>query len=98
MPTIEAGLFSAAGGPQLRLGLGFFLVGSPDLLAGLRLLRRNALHLGCDAVERAGEAYGLALRFVGAGLLRLLDHDLGILEAIPEGRVDLLVGNLDFEL
>src|SRR6266516_4380954 len=45
MPTIEAGPasparpFSATGGPQFRLGLGFFLVRGPDLLARLSLLR-----------------------------------------------------------
>src|SRR6059058_3215288 len=97
MPTIEAGPasparpFSAAGGPQFRLGLGFFLVGCPDLLTRLGLLGRNALHLGCDAVERTRQAHRLTLRLVRTGLPRLREHGLCILEALREGGVDLLV-------
>src|SRR3954447_19630058 len=88
---LMSGWLLAAGGPQFRLGLGFFLVGGPDSLTGLRLLRRNALHIVRDAVERARQAHRLALRLVGAGLLRLLDHGLGVLETVPERRVDVFV-------
>src|SRR2546423_1159183 len=79
---ISGGLL-AAGGPQFRLGLGLFLVGGPDLVTRLRLLGRNALNLGRDAVERTGQAQRFALRLVGAGLFRLLDHAVCVLEAIP---------------
>src|SRR2546421_9722302 len=90
-----SGWLLAAGGPQFRLGLGLFLVRGPDSLTRLRLLRRDALHLGRDAVQSTGQADRFALRLVDAGLLRLVDHAVCVLEAIPEGRFDVFVAHLD---
>src|SRR6266487_256600 len=95
---LMSGWLLATGGPQFRVGLGIFLVGRPDLLAGLRLFGRNALDLDGDPVESAREAHRLTLRLVDAGATSLLDHFLGVLEAIPERLVDLLVGHFDGEL
>src|SRR5438067_4928082 len=95
---LMSGWLLAAGGPQFRFGLGFFLVRGPDSLARLGLLGRNALHFGRDPVERAGQAHRLTLGFVGAGLLGLRDHAVGVLEAVIEGSVDFLVRDLDPEL
>src|SRR3954454_4828691 len=88
----------ASGGPQFRVGLGLFLVGCPDCLTCCRLLRRDALDLGRDAIERTGEPHRLALRGVRAGLASLLDDLVAFLEALAEGLVDLLVRHVDAEL
>src|ERR671936_1866017 len=77
-------LLLAAGGPQFRLCLGFFLVGGPDALARLGLLGRNALDLGRDPVEGTRQTHVLALPLVHTCLARLLDHLLGLLEAHTE--------------
>src|SRR2546422_11362640 len=98
MPTIEARPasparpFSAAGGPQFRLGLGFFLVGGPDAFARLRLFGRNSLDFRRHPVESAAKAHRLALRLVRAHFAGLLDHLLGLVEAVVERLVDLLLG------
>src|SRR6266480_2909144 len=91
-------LLLASGGPQFRLCLGLFLVGRPDRLAGGRLLGRNPLDLRGDPVERARQPHRLALRLVGAGLPRLRDDRVAVLEAIAERLVDLLVADRDAEL
>src|SRR5919198_181308 len=104
MPTIEAlptlpGRPSlAAGGPQFRLRLGFFLVGCPDALARLGLFGRNALYLRRNAVERTREAHAPAFRLVGPALAGLRDYFVRFLEARVEDLVDLVVRNLDAEL
>src|SRR6476661_10973865 len=85
-------LLLATGGPQFRLCLGLFLVGCPDCLTRRRLLRRDPLDLGGDAVERAGETHRLALRLVGAGFSSLVDDLVPFLEALAERVVHLLVG------
>src|ERR687887_1647439 len=84
---LMSGSLLAAGGPQFRLRLGLFLVGRPDPLACLRLLRRDPLDLGRDAVECPREPHVLALGLVGTGLARLLEDAVGVLEAVAEGRV-----------
>src|SRR5919198_4148975 len=88
----------AAGGPQFRLGLWFFLVGCPDSLACLGLLGRNALDLLRDSVERTRHAHRFALGLERAGLPRLLEHCIGVVEAIAERFLDLLLGDVDSEL
>src|SRR5205085_212239 len=88
----------ATGGPQFRLGLGSFLVRGPDRLARLFLLEGDALDLRGDPVEGGGKTEALALRFVGAAGTKLLDHAVGLLEALADGRVYLLVADLDPEL
>src|SRR5919204_5367926 len=88
----------ATGGPQFRLGLGSFLVRSPDRFARLFLLERDALDVGGDPVERGGEAQALTLRLVGSAGTELLDGSIGVFEAFADGRVDLLVADLDPEL
>src|SRR5688572_3577985 len=70
---------SVAGGPQLRLLLGLFLVGSPDRLARLRLLERDRLDLRRDAVERGAQAQVLAQVLVAAVAPHVLDHTVGVL-------------------
>src|SRR3954447_13909370 len=89
---------SSAGGPQFRLCLGVFLVGGPDCVARGRLLGGDALDLGSDAVESPREAHVLALRLVGAGLARLRDHRVRILEALAERLLDIFVRDGDLEL
>src|SRR6266540_6283542 len=93
-----SGWLLATGGPQFRLGLGFFLVGRPDAFARLRLLGRNPLDLVRDPVESAGQAHRLALRLVRTRGPGLLDHLLGLLEAVAEDLVDLVVAHLDSQL
>src|SRR3954464_5520663 len=86
-------LLLASGGPQFRVGLGLFLVGRPDCLARGRLLGRDALDVGRDQVERAGESHRLALGFVGACLAGLLDDLVAVLEALAEWGVHLVVAH-----
>src|SRR5437867_2589944 len=92
-----SGWLLAAGGPQFRLLCLFFLVGCPNSFADRRLLGRDALDLGGDAVEGAGEPHALAFGVVGARGARLLDDLVALLEAVAERLIDLLVGNLDSE-
>src|SRR5688572_26677689 len=77
-PSIPGGGGSVAGGPQLRLLLGSFLVGRPDRVPGLRDVHRDRLHLGGHAVERGAEADVLAQVLVAAGVPELVDHVVGI--------------------
>src|SRR6266540_1854914 len=95
---LMSGWLLAAGGPQFRLGRRFFLVRGPDPLTRFGLLGRNALHVGDHAVESTREPHALTLGLVGARGMRLLEHLVGLLEAVAERGVDLLVGNLDAEL
>src|SRR5262245_41886922 len=88
----------APGGPQFRLSLGLFLVRSPDRLAGLRLLERNAFDLVGDAIERRLHAQASALLLEGAACSQLLEHRLRLDEALSDCLLDLLVGDLDREL
>src|SRR5919108_3807161 len=103
MPTMEAGPASparpssAAGGPQFRLGLGFFLVGRPDPLSRLGLLGRDSLYVRRDPVERTSEAHRFPLRLVDARFAGLCDHLLRLVEAVTKRSIDLLVGNLNSE-
>src|SRR6478672_9582170 len=95
---LMSGWLLATGGPQFRLGGWLFLVGCPNGFAGGGLLGRNPLDFFGDPVEGAGQAHALALRVVRARLARLLDDPFRLLEALAEGLVDLLVGDLDAEL
>src|SRR6266851_1822517 len=97
-PASPARPFSAAGGPQFRLGRWLFLVWRPDGFTGGGLLGRDALDLGGDSVEGARKAHALALSVVRPRGARLLDDLVGLLEAVAEGLVDLLVRDLDPEL
>src|SRR6266511_2710253 len=90
-----SGWLLATGGPQFRLGLGFFLVGRPDAFARLRLLGRNPLDLVRDPVESAGQAHRLALRLVLILFPSLLDHRFTLLEEVAVYRVDFFVVCLD---
>src|SRR5581483_2108519 len=65
----------AAGCPHLlrRARLFLVLVGSPELLARRRLLRRDRLHLGGDAVERLLHAQVGAHALCAAALEELVD-------------------------
>src|SRR5205823_4031450 len=88
----------ATGGPQFRLLGWLFLVGGPERLTGGGPLGRDPLDLGGNAVEDPAQTDRLALNLVNAGFPHLLDHLVGLLEAVAEGLVDLLVGHLDPEL
>src|SRR5206468_2322004 len=89
----------AAGGPQFRLGLRGFLVGRPDLVAGLRELGRDRLDLLDEAVERRTHPEVLAQRLLAAVRPDVLDHLLGVLALrlglLAYERLDLVVADVD---
>src|SRR5215204_5923409 len=91
----------ATGGPQLRTGLGFFLLWGPELLAGVRELDRDALHLGRDPVERVAKTEVRAERFVPPRFAYLRDQGISVLAELlgllADQCVDLLVGRLQAE-
>src|SRR5438093_2975226 len=89
----------AAGGPQLRVGFGLFLVRGPELLSRLRDLRGDRLDVGGEPVECRPQAQVLADRLLLAmrpdvrdELIRFLARVLGLL---PQVRLDLGVRDLD---
>src|SRR4029453_1459201 len=83
-PCFRSG--SGAWGPQLRLGFGGFLVGTPGRVARLGLPERDRLDRGRDPVEGRAQAQVLAQVLLPAVLPQILDHLVGVLA----GRLGLL--------
>src|SRR3982750_3961468 len=92
----------ASGGPGVRFGRGGFLVGSPKLVARLRQVGRNSLHLADDPVERFPEAEVCAQRLEAIGFAQLGDDLIRFLAGgfclLADQLLDLLVRYLDAEL
>src|SRR4029453_15222976 len=76
-PCFRSG--SGAWGPQLRLGFGGFLVGSPDRVAPPGLLEGDGVAPGRDPVEGRAQAQVLAQVLLPAVLPQILDHLVGVL-------------------
>src|SRR5581483_1170684 len=87
----------AAGGPDLRLGLGLVLLGGPNALTCLVQLGGDRLDLGGDLVEGLLQAQVVADAVGAAGLDERVDVFLR-LPGLGELAADLLVGDLDAEL
>ena len=79
--------------------LGVFLVGRPELVARLRELQRDRLHVGDEPVERGAQAQVLAQRLLVPVRPDVLDHLIGVvaglLGLLADQRLDVVVGDLD---
>src|SRR3954452_14454273 len=92
----------AAGGPQFRRRVWFFLLGRPNALSCSGQLDGNALDVARDAVERGAQAQVLAQPLVAAGLAqacdRLVEVVVDFLDLLAHDRVDIIVGDGDLGL
>src|SRR3954451_12248598 len=81
----------AAGGPQFRRRVWFFLLGCPNALSRSRELDRDALDVAGETVERRAQAQVLAQPLVAAGLAQSRDRLIGVFAGILELLADHLV-------
>src|SRR4051794_13255466 len=92
----------AAGGPQFRRRVWFFLLGCPKALARSRELDRDALDVARETVERGAQAQVFAQPLVAAGLAqsrnRLVEVVVEFLDLLAHDRVDVVVGDGDVGL
>src|SRR3954468_22974673 len=92
----------AAGGPQFRRRVWFFLLGCPNALSRSRELDGDALDVAREPVERGAQAQVLAQPLVAAGLAqsrnRFFDVFVGVLELLADHLVDLTVVDRDVGL
>src|SRR3990170_8755484 len=98
--TILRSRMAAAGGPQLRVPLGFLLVGCPELVSRSRELGCDRLDVRDEAVERGPQAEILPDRLLLPVCPHVLEEAVwvvlaGRLRLLAEVRLHVLVRDLD---
>src|SRR4029077_11113281 len=92
----------AAGGPQFRRRVWFFLLGRPNALARSGELDRNALDVAGETVERRAQTQVFAQPLVRAGLAqarnRLVVVVVELFDLLPGDPLDLPVATRDLGL